>query len=273
MTRGSVREGYYEAERRKWDEIARRRGHAGLRVVDRDFGAYCTRVSTMEGIAPFLGDLRGADVLELGCGMGELTTLLALSGARVTALDISSVSVGVASRRARLHGVEDRCTFVVGAAETLPFADTSFDVVVGKAVLHHLDPRVAATELERVMRPGARAAFAEPLGTNPALAWARDHLPYPGKNPVGDDEPLTEEALTAWQAPFEQARRRELQLLAMAARAVGRRPPRWLRRLDAALLERFPRLRRHCRWVVLTMRKGEAVGSRFQRRSVASGRL
>ena len=193
---GDVREGYYEAERRKWDEIAQHRGGAGLRVRDRDFGAYCARVSTMAGIAGFLGDLRGAEVLELGCGMGELTTLLALSGARVTAVDISGVSVDVAGRRAELHGVRDRCSFVVGPAETLPFADGSFDAVVGKAVLHHLDHRAAATELERVMRPGARAAFAEPLGTNPALAWARDHLPYPGKNPVGDDQPLTEEALT-----------------------------------------------------------------------------
>ena len=82
-TGGDVREGYYEAERRKWDEIAQRRGDGSLQVRDRDFGAYCARVTTMAGIAGFLGDLRGAEVLELGCGMGELTTLLALSGARV----------------------------------------------------------------------------------------------------------------------------------------------------------------------------------------------
>ena len=258
-----MREGYYEAERRKWDEIAQRRGDDSLQVRDRDFGAYCARVTTMAGIAGFLGDLRGAEVLELGCGMGELTTLLALSGARVTAVDISGVSVDVAGRRAELHGVRDRCSFVVGPAESLPFADGSFDVVVGKAVLHHLDARVAATELERVMRPGGRAAFAEPLGTNPALAWARDHLPYPGKNPVGEDQPLTEEALTAWLTPFEHTRRRELQLLAMAGRAVGRRPPPWLVRADGALLARFPRLRRYCRYVVVTLRKADSTEGRF----------
>jgi SAM-dependent methyltransferase len=181
----------------------------------------------------------------------------------VTALDISSGSVEVAARRARLHGVSDRCSFVVGEAERLPFADGSFDVVVGKAVLHHLDVALAAAELERVMRPGARAAFTEPLGTNPVLGWARDHIPYPGKNPVGDDEPLTDEVLVAWQGPFELASKREIQLLSMAGRALGRRPPAWLVRADDALLARFPRLRRYCRYVVLTMRKADAVEPRF----------
>jgi hypothetical protein len=115
------------------------------------------------------------------------------------------------------------------------------------------------------MRPGARAAFTEPLGTNPVLGWARDHVPYPGKNPVGGDEPLTEEALVAWQGPFACASKREIQLLSMAGRALGRRPPAWLVRADDALLARFPRLRRYCRYVVLTLRKAEAVEPRFSR--------
>jgi SAM-dependent methyltransferase len=240
----------------KWDSLAGQEdSEAGLLVADADFEAYARRVSTMVGIADFLGDLRGRDVLELGCGKGEITTLLARSGARVSAIDVSPASIEVARRRASLHGVDSAVDFVVTAAERLPLYDESFDVVVGKAVLHHLDAARAAPELHRVMRRGARAAFSEPLGTNPLLRFARDHVPYPHKNPRGADVPLSQADLRAWEAPFAEAHHREIQLLAIAERALGyRRLPR-LRRADDWLLARFPPLRPLCRYVVMTMVK------------------
>jgi SAM-dependent methyltransferase len=207
----------------------------------------------MVGIADFLGDLRGREVLELGSGAGEMTTLLALGGAHVTAIDISPASIALGHRRARLHRVDAAIDFVVAAGEELPLGAARFDVVVGKAVLHHLDAGRAAPELHRVLRPGGRAAFAEPLGTNPLLAFARDHLPYPGKNPRGADIPLSYDDIRAWEAPFSAARHREIQLLAMAERALGRGPLPRLRRADEWLLERFPALRRLCRYVIVTM--------------------
>ena len=95
-------------------------------------------------------------MLELGNGMGEMTTLLARSGARVTAVDISPASSAVARRRAELHGVGDSIEFVVAAGEQLPLPDDRFDVVVGKAVLHHLDVR--ARRAGAAPRAAARAA-------------------------------------------------------------------------------------------------------------------
>jgi SAM-dependent methyltransferase len=241
----------------KWDALASaERPDASLVLSDRDFGAHARRVSTMVGMAGFLGDLRDREVLELGCGLGQLTTLLARSGARVTALDISPASVAVARRRAALHGVGDRVRFVVAPAERLPFPDDRFDAAVGKAVLHHLDVRTAGPELHRVLRPGGRAAFSEPLGTNPLVAFARDHLPYPGKNPRGADRPLSFGDVAAWGAPYAEFHHREIQLLSMLERALGfGRPLPRLRRVDAWLLRRFPVLRGACRYVVLTMVK------------------
>jgi SAM-dependent methyltransferase len=245
----------HDIERAKWDGVAaRERPDQALLVEDPDFGAYCRRFSTMVGIEDFLGDLRDKEVLEYGCGLGTMSTLLALSGARVTALDISPGSVAVARRRAQLHGVGDRIEFIVTAAERLPIDGGRFDLAVGRAVLHHLDVRQAGPELHRVLRDGGRAAFSEPMGTNPVIVFARDHLPYPGKNPRGADVPLSYDDIAAWERPFSEADHSEVQLLEALQRAVGvEMAP--LRRADDWLLARFPRLRPLCRYVVMRMVK------------------
>jgi SAM-dependent methyltransferase len=247
----------YRIERAKWDALALTdRPDRSLMLDDPDFETHARRVRTLTGVSAFLGDLRGREVLEMGCGLGMLTTLLARSGARVHAFDLSPGSVEVAQRRAELHGVGDAVEVRVAAAEDMPYADESFDVVIGKGVLHHLDVALAAPELHRVLRPGGRAAFTEPLGTNPLIAFARDHVPYPHKNPRGADEPLSYEAIHAWGAPFREFDYREIELVSMVRRAFGiRRPLPRLAALDDRLLERWPGLGRYCRYVVLTMVK------------------
>jgi SAM-dependent methyltransferase len=245
-----------DVEIAKWDALAGAPvTDANLRVAHADFGAFTRQDSTMRGIDEFMGDLRDREVLELGNGMGEMTTLLAKSGARVTAVDISPASTAVARRRAQLHGVDDSIEFVVAAGEELPLDAGRFEIAVGKAVLHHLDATRAASELHRVLRPGGRAAFAEPLGTNPVVAFARDHLPYPGKNPRGADVPLSYADIAAWERPFSHAEHEEVQLLEMIERALGLRAPPALRRADEWLLGRFQALRRLCRYVVIKMIK------------------
>ena len=231
----------HEVEIAKWDALA-----GGpvtdehLRVAHPDFGAFTRQDSTMLGIDEFIGDLRDKEVLELGNGMGEMTTLLARSGARVTAVDISPASTAVARRRAQLHGVVDSIEFVVAAGEELPLDSDRFDVVVGKAVLHHLDVTRAAPQLHRVLRPGGRAAFAEPLGTNPVVAFARDHLPYPGKNPRGADIPLSYADLAAWERPFTHGRASRGATARDGGAGVRRAFAAALRRADDWLLGRFP---------------------------------
>jgi SAM-dependent methyltransferase len=247
----------YRTEVAKWDALALTdRPDETLMLEDPDFETHARRVRTLAGVSEFLGDLRGRDVLELGCGLGVLSTLLARSGARVSAFDLSPGSIEVARRRAELHGMGDAVHLTVAAGEQMPYADDSFDVVVGKGVLHHLDVALGAPELHRVLRPGGRAAFAEPLGTNPVIAFARDHLPYPHKNPRGADEPLSYEAIHAWGAPFHDFQYQEIELLYMVRRALGiTRPLPALARADDRLLARWPGLGRLCRYVVLKMTK------------------
>jgi ubiquinone/menaquinone biosynthesis C-methylase UbiE len=256
-----VLEEKYRIERAKWDAHAHAHAHAHVGILPTDlivppdltFAAYTRGKPLFSGMSEFLGSLDDREVLEYGCGLGELTVILARSGARVTTFDISEASVEAARKRVEANGVENRVEFAVASAEELPFPDGRFDLVVGKAILHHLDPELGPRELARVMRPGGRAAFSEPMGTNPVLKFVRDHVPYPEKHERGADRPLTNADVKAWQVGFQEFHIKQVQLLSMAERAFGfKRKFKTLRRMDDILLDRIPYLRRFCRYAVLT---------------------
>jgi SAM-dependent methyltransferase len=99
--------------------------------------------------------------LELGCGTGFFLLNLKLAGVlddgHVT--DLSPAMVEVARRNAAGLGfeVEGR----VADAESIPYPDDHFDLVVGHAVLHHIpDVELALREVIRVLKPGGRFVFA-----------------------------------------------------------------------------------------------------------------
>jgi ubiquinone/menaquinone biosynthesis C-methylase UbiE len=110
--------------------------------------------------------------LEIGAGTGYFTlNLLQLGLMReATATDISPGMLAELGRTARDLDLEVdavRCD-----AERLPFADESFDLVFGHAVLHHIpDLRAALEQVHRVLRPGGSIAFCgEPSRYGNALA-------------------------------------------------------------------------------------------------------
>lgn len=133
--------------------------------------------------------VRGKRVLDLGCGAGETSVYLALQGAEVDALDISPEMVEVAKRLAELHKVGMK--FHTGVAEHLPFEDGSFDLVFGNGVLHHVDLVPALKEIRRVLKPGGKAAFIEPLKHNPVIGlyrWLASDNRTPTEFPLGFED-------------------------------------------------------------------------------------
>jgi SAM-dependent methyltransferase len=199
-----------------------------------------------------LGDVRGRDVLDWGCGHGMAAIVLARRGAAVTACDLSAGYVAEARARARANGVAVRG--LVADAQRLPFADHSFDAVWGHAILHHLDVAIAARELRRVLRPGGVAVLCEPWDGNPFLRFARRCLS--GHTP--DEAPLQSVHVRQLQAVFDSVEVQGYELLAMLRRAVPRSGLcAALLRHDGRLLRRWPRLQRYCRYVVITLRRNE----------------
>ncbi len=198
-----------------------------------------------------LGDVRGTHVLDYGCGTGGTTAQLLARGARVTGFDISQARLEGARQLLvdRLGG--DRVGLVRCAAEMLPFQDGSFDAVLGKQILHHLDLKLAMPEIARVLRPGGRAVFLEPLIHNPILEGYRRLTPHL-RSPT--ERALSMADLAAMGSHFGTYRHREFILLAILpvlAAALARRRGAldgWRRRLqtvDRKLLAAWPALGRY----------------------------
>jgi len=136
-------------------------------AVDRRFiesaRLYGTDERPFDRIIPF-DRLRGADVLEIGCGMGLHTELLCRAGANVTAIDLSPTSVEATSMRLKSKGLSARIQ--EADAETLPFPSQSFDFVWSWGVIHH------SSRTGRVVREIARVC--QPTAEVRAMVYNRD---------------------------------------------------------------------------------------------------
>lgn len=97
---------------------------------------------------------RGSRVLDVGTGAGDAAGRALERGAEATGVDVAAAMVEIAAQR------NPQATFFQASAVELPFADSSFDAVVGNNVIQHIgEPHLAAREFERVLVPGGRIAL------------------------------------------------------------------------------------------------------------------
>lgn len=128
-------------------------------------------------------DLRGRDVLDIGCGFGWFT-LNALEAGASSVVGIEPSERDLAT--ARRHLSDPRCSFAVAPADALPFEDEAFDTVVLWEVLEHVPAgteQQAFAEIARVLRPGGSFYLSTPNATvvakitDPAW-WLTGHRHY-----------------------------------------------------------------------------------------------
>lgn len=105
--------------------------------------------------------------LDLGCGGGHVSYRLAPHVGQLTAYDLSQAMLDAVGREAAGRGLGN-IALRRGAAEALPFADASFDLVVTRYSAHHwTDMAAGVKEIRRVLKPGGRAVIIDVVSPGP----------------------------------------------------------------------------------------------------------
>ena len=124
--------------------------------------------SLAETLVRFAGPPASGRVLDVGTGSGIVALRAAEQpgGVSVAGVDLSDGLLAVAQRKMRETGLSPKIHLVKSDAETLPFADGSFDAVLSLfALLHFPHPHTALLEMYRVLKPGGRLAIG--IGSGP----------------------------------------------------------------------------------------------------------
>lgn len=235
-------------------------------IIERYRRCSLWRLFPKEFVFRRLRNIAGKEVLDFGCGEGQISTQLAQLGAKVTAIDISPELVEIAERRARLDGAAERIEFVVGDITQSALPREKFDVAVCMAALHHVDIRSVAPHVLACVKAGGIVIMMEPTAFSPLLQKLRDILPIekdasPDERQLnGDDVNFILQLVVKAELTFFNLFGRLARLLPNANR-IDRGHPLTkaalvlLFGLDRLLLTICPVLRRFCGYVVIVGHK------------------
>ena len=124
-----------------------------------------------------IGDVHGQNVLDIGCGNGVLSVYLAKMGAKVTAIDNSLLAVKNTIALAKMNQVDPFVEVHRLHGMELNRLDKSFELIVGKFILHHIEPFDMFSDiLFTLMSKSGRGIFFENNSRNPILIFFRTFL-------------------------------------------------------------------------------------------------
>lgn len=202
-------------------------------------------------------------VLDFGCGDGWASIMMAQKGYDVFGIDISIELINKARKWAEEMGLSQNTHFEEVAGESLKFPDNYFDSVFGSAVLHHTDFELALNGIHRVLKPGGRAIFIEPMNQNILLKIWRALTPW-RRSPT--EKSLTVREINMILNKFPAARFKYFYFTSIITLGLITIFPNnncfvrfncMLEKLDDLLITNFPKLARNSAVVVFELIKGE----------------
>lgn len=120
--------------------------------------------------------LPGEKVIDIACGTGALSLVMARSAGHVTGIDLSEDMITTARRTAKRRGVSNVSFELLDATDLSCFPDLSFDVAVSSLAMHQFDPETGDRVLREMSRLAKRIIIADyncPMRKGPAACMAR----------------------------------------------------------------------------------------------------
>lgn len=226
------------------------------------FRAYGLSAKAIRYARSLLGDIDGKIIVDFGCGNGQFTVDLIGSNSTLLAFDISGRMLQAA--RAFLTAIANergcRLAFQQMAAEQLGYRPESVDAIFGVSILHHLDIPLALNEIKRVLKPGGRAVFVEPLNHNPTAKLYR--LLTPDRHSEVES-PLDYSIFQLLENHFQEVQHKEFYLFSLFSaifalannKSLFNYSMSLLFRLDEQLMNKAPWTRRHAWLTVIELIK------------------
>lgn len=217
-------------------------------------------IPIFENMMKKVGNIEGLKVLEYGCGTGWFTKRLAKMGAHVWSFDISTEAVNRTNKIIKDANLQENVHVEQMAGEQLRYNSDKFDLVIGLAILHHLDIDTSLKEIKRVLKNGGRCFFLEPLGHNPIINLYRKMTPNLRSS---DETPLSFNQFETFKSIFPKFIHSENYFLTVIAsifhflgsQSLMKQSRDFLIKIDDKLIKTIPFIRRYCWYSILEFKK------------------
>ena len=145
-------------------------------------------------------NVKNSEVLDYGCGIGSsMEKVINFNPKKITGIDISEVSIQKAMSKLKSTKINVHC--LVENCENTKINSSSFDIVYGTGILHHLQLDKSLNEIYRLLKPNGTLAFIEPLGSNPLINIYRKLTPNSRSK---DEHPLIKQDFDYIRSKFRE---------------------------------------------------------------------
>jgi 2-polyprenyl-3-methyl-5-hydroxy-6-metoxy-1,4-benzoquinol methylase len=227
-----------DSEAREWDEIIKNRV---FYKEPADYALNCKEYKQkqhaiwneihMHAIS-YCGDLRSRNVLDFGCGIGNMSLFFAEGGANLWVLDVSAEMIKRVKARFHAAGIDsNKIQYINADIDDASFGREQFDIIFCGAVLHHIpDLESLFNKFGNLLKTTGKIIFYEPYGSV-ISEWVRKSFKYKGKGIHTDDEKaISDHELSIIRSYFSSITLKKYSIISAIARF-------WF--VDSRLLFRF----------------------------------